>query len=169
MKHLKKDDGYVLIYVLVAFTILSFVAVSICTTALNSLKTQKADVARMEARYAAEGELQKFVAQVTARETTETVGDGDIEAAEAAAESAFRDAVADIAEELPAVEVDADGEEVEITAMAKKAGYVATIQAKAQMTLETTGEEGNSEVTCTMTAWEYTAYDISYEKEEVSG
>lgn len=64
MKHLKKDDGYVLIYVLIVFTILSFVAVSICTMALKNLQAQKADVARMEARYEAEGYLQQFVAEL---------------------------------------------------------------------------------------------------------
>ena len=66
MKHLKKEDGYVLVYVLIVFTILSFVAVSICTMALNNLKAQKADVNRMEARYEAEGYLQQFVAEVEA-------------------------------------------------------------------------------------------------------
>ena len=64
MKHLRKDDGYVLVYVLIVFTILSAVAVTMCTLALNNLKAQKADVLRMEARYAAEAELQKFIAQV---------------------------------------------------------------------------------------------------------
>ena len=66
MKHLRKDDGYVLIYVLIVFTILSFVAVSICTMALKNLQAQKADVARMEARYEAEGYLQQFIAEKAA-------------------------------------------------------------------------------------------------------
>ena len=49
MKHLKKDDGYVLVYVLIVFTVLALVAGSICTMALNNLKAQKADVADRKA------------------------------------------------------------------------------------------------------------------------
>lgn len=66
MKHLKRDDGYVLVYVLIVFTILSLVAVTICSTAVKNLQAQKAAVARMEARYEAEGYLQQFIAEVEA-------------------------------------------------------------------------------------------------------
>lgn len=85
MKHLRKDDGYVLVYVLIVFTILALVAGSICAMALNNLKAQKADVARMEARYAAEGYLQQFVAEVCALKSSATGSGNDDPSAAAVA------------------------------------------------------------------------------------
>ena len=64
MKTMKKNDGYVVVYVLIVFTILSLVAVSICSVALKNLKAQRASVDRMEVRYEAEAYLQEFVAKV---------------------------------------------------------------------------------------------------------
>ena len=64
MKHLRKEDGYVMVYVLIVFTILSLVAGSICSISLKNLQVQKADVTRMQARYEAEGVLQECLADV---------------------------------------------------------------------------------------------------------
>jgi len=64
MKNMKKNDGYVVVYVLIVFTILSLVAVSICSVALKNLKAQRASVDRMEVRYEAEAYLQEFVAKI---------------------------------------------------------------------------------------------------------
>lgn len=73
MKHMKKNDGYVMVYVLIVFTILSFVAVSICTMAVKNLQAQKATINRMEARYEAEGYLQEFMAETELLSSGETV------------------------------------------------------------------------------------------------
>ena len=88
MKHMKKNDGYVMVYVMIVFTILSFVAVSICGMAVKNLQAQKATINRMAARYEAEAYLQEFIAQVSALDTVGTVNDAD---SEASAEDAARD------------------------------------------------------------------------------
>lgn len=72
MKHLKKNDGYVVVYVLIVFTILSLVAVSICSVALKNLKAQRASVDRMGVRYEAEAYLQEFIANVERLTSGET-------------------------------------------------------------------------------------------------
>lgn len=185
-KHLRKDDGYVMVYVLIAFTILALVAGSICAVALNNLKAQKADVARMEARYAAEGELQKFVAKVEALTTdsggvTNGVGLSETDAKETA-EAAFWYEVEKLDGSDPeepddpndvlhvSVPDPTDGSEakvVTITAKAEKAGYLATIRAEAELTVQPSYDDNTSTATCTMSHWQYTSYDISYEQKEV--
>ena len=74
MKHLRKNDGYVLVYVLIVFAVLSFVLVSICTMALKNLQAQEMAVRQMETRYEAEGYLQQFVAGVEALTAAGTGG-----------------------------------------------------------------------------------------------
>lgn len=177
MKHLKKDDGYVLIYVLIVFTILSFVAVSICTTALNNLKAQKADVARMEARYEAEGYLQQFIAEVEALEIKmqNTTADG----VKNAVATAFWDGV--ISHGVTGVTFDAfettpppSTKEIEITATAEKSNYIATITVKAELFADIDAvakepfdsENPQYEGSCSLkeNGWKYVSYDISYEE-----
>lgn len=173
MKHLRKDDGYVMVYVLIAFTILALVAGSICAVALNNLKAQKADVARMEARYAAEGELQQFVAEVEALTTTrlseETaeVGLDETDRAKETAEAAFWDQVFAPENVSLLEDIAAGTKKIEITAKAEKAGYLATIHAVAELTVQTSYNDETSKATCTMSHWQYTSYDISYEQKEV--
>jgi len=110
MKHLKKDDGYVLVYVLIVFTVLALVAGSICTMALNNLKAQKAEVVRMEARYEAEGYLQPFIANVERLELSEKVGTTNI------AEEHFWDAVASLENSALIVDEDADNNSLTLVA-----------------------------------------------------
>lgn len=95
MKHLRKDDGYVLVYVLIVFTILSFAALNIYTAAVKNLQAQKAAVARMEARYEAEGYLQQFLAEVEAIEDAEGIHANPSDA-KAAMENMFLTAVKEI-------------------------------------------------------------------------
>ena len=188
MKHLKKDDGYVLIYVLIAFTILSFVAVSICTVALNNLKAQKADVVRMEARYAAEGELQKFVAEAELISSGEDLDalEGEFGVEADVAEELNRDATA--ASPVKATVLDWNvGEEgenaelhvgdnkidVEVIAWDSKEHPMAEIHATLRIPVEIETDntqvdgEGNPIQNYTYQAKgpvEYVSYDISYEE-----
>ena len=87
MKYLKKNDGYVLVYVLAVFAVLSIAAASTCTMALKNLQAQQEDVARMEKRYEAEGYLQQFVAEVEML-TAAGTGGPTLDAAAARAEAA---------------------------------------------------------------------------------
>ena len=58
----KHDDGYVLVLVMVVLLVICIVATSMMTIAMKGLKEQKQSVAQMQDRYAAEGEIEKFVA-----------------------------------------------------------------------------------------------------------
>lgn len=61
---MKKNDGYVIIYVVFVIIFLCIVAVGTCTSALNNLKTQHAVVEQMQDRYTAEGNIEQFMAEV---------------------------------------------------------------------------------------------------------
>lgn len=102
MKHMKKNDGYVVVYVLIVFTILSLVAVSICSVALKNLKAQRASVDRMEIRYEAEGYLQEFVAKIG-----QLKSDVEVEST-AAAEAQFWGAMVPLENSNFTVDEDAD-------------------------------------------------------------
>lgn len=58
----KHDDGYVLVLVMVVLLVICIVATSMMTIAMKGLQEQKQSVAQMQDRYAAEGEIEKFVA-----------------------------------------------------------------------------------------------------------
>ena len=58
----KYNEGYTLPFVLVVFLVTSLVAVSILTVSIHNLHGQKASVDRMEAQYAAQGEIEKVTA-----------------------------------------------------------------------------------------------------------
>lgn len=58
----KHNEGYVLPFVLVVLVVVCLVAVSLLTASLDNLKRQQASIDRMEAKYAAQGEIEKLVA-----------------------------------------------------------------------------------------------------------
>ena len=62
----KHDEGYVLAYVTVVLLIFCLVATTILTGALHNLQSQQKAIARMQDQYAAEGMIEKVVAQRTA-------------------------------------------------------------------------------------------------------
>lgn len=62
----KHDEGYALVFVLVVMVVLSLIAISLMTAALKNLQNQKATVAQMEAKYEAQGEVEREVAQIEA-------------------------------------------------------------------------------------------------------
>lgn len=61
---MKKNDGYVIIYVVFVILFLCIIAVGTCTSALNNLKIQYASVKQMQDRYTAEGDIEQFMAEV---------------------------------------------------------------------------------------------------------
>lgn len=58
------DDGYVLVYVVVVIVILSILVPAACANSLRNLKAQQASVERMQQLYEAEGQIERFVAEI---------------------------------------------------------------------------------------------------------
>lgn len=61
----KHDEGYVLVYVTVVLLVFCLVATTILTGAHNNLQNQQRTIARMQDQYAAEGMIEKVVAQLS--------------------------------------------------------------------------------------------------------
>ncbi len=64
----KNNEGYVLPFVLVVMIVLTIIATSLMTAALRNLQSQQKFTERMETKYAAEGEIEKIVAQLSNEE-----------------------------------------------------------------------------------------------------
>lgn len=62
----KANDGYVLIYVIFVILLLCIISAGICTAALNGLHTRTAQAQHLQDRYAAAGEIERFMADVCA-------------------------------------------------------------------------------------------------------
>lgn len=60
----KHNEGYALVLVLVVLTVLGLVAAFILSFSLKNLQNQQASVEQMQDRYAAEGEIEKVIAQL---------------------------------------------------------------------------------------------------------
>lgn len=60
----KHDEGYVLAYVMVIIAILALIAASVHSVALNNLQKQQVEVEKMQAKYAAQGELEQIIARL---------------------------------------------------------------------------------------------------------
>ncbi len=60
----KHDECYVLPFVLVVTVVLCIVAVAILSSALDNLTAQQDSIDRMQDKYAAQGEIEKVVAQL---------------------------------------------------------------------------------------------------------
>ena len=58
----KHNEGYALVLVLVVITVLCLVSMAMTAASLKNLKNQQDSIERMEAKYAAQGEIEKFVA-----------------------------------------------------------------------------------------------------------
>lgn len=64
MKNMKKNDGYIMVYVLVVVLVVSMVAVAACTAAIRNFKSQSAAVNYTQDKYAAQGVVERFVAEL---------------------------------------------------------------------------------------------------------
>ena len=108
MKQLRKDDGYILVYVLVVFLVLSFAAVAICTGSVKNLRAQQASVERTQALYQAEGQMEHFVARMDKMEATTPVSGGSKAAAKDHAQEAFWHDLRILDDSLEHISVDFD-------------------------------------------------------------
>lgn len=70
----KYNEGYALPFVLVVFLVLSLIATSILTFSLQNLQSQQASIQRTKDQYAAQGEIEKVVAQL---KNSDTINDTD--------------------------------------------------------------------------------------------
>lgn len=80
----RRDEGYILIYVLVVVVVLCAIVTGVCTVALRNLQTQERSIQRTRALYEAEGAIEEYHAR--ARSISKIEGDGN----EAAAVDAFK-------------------------------------------------------------------------------
>lgn len=81
----RRDEGYILIYVLVVVVVLCAIVTGVCTVALRNLQTQERSIQRTRALYEAEGAIEEYHAR--ARSISKIEGGGG----EAAAVAAFED------------------------------------------------------------------------------
>ena len=58
----KHNEGYALVLVLVVITVLSLVAMAMTAASLRNLQNQQKSIERMEAKYTAQGEIEKVIA-----------------------------------------------------------------------------------------------------------
>ena len=79
----KHNDGYTLILVLVVMVVLCLVAVSILSVAASNWKKQQDSVARMQAKYEAQGRIEQIFAtlqsEFESRTTAESFGQADLD------------------------------------------------------------------------------------------
>ena len=65
----KHNEGYVLAYVMVIIAVLMLVSASVMGVALKNLQRQKAEVETMQAKYAAEGAIERAIVELKAIKT----------------------------------------------------------------------------------------------------
>lgn len=93
----RREEGYVLLYVVIVIVLLCVLAMGVCTISLRNLQSQQASIERTRQLYEAEGQIEWFVAEakgggenisgtVPPKEEDETDPEA---AAKAQAESAF--------------------------------------------------------------------------------
>ena len=63
----KHNEGYALVLVLVVITVLCLVAMAMMAASLKNLQNQQSSIARMEAKYEAQGEIEKVVAKLSTK------------------------------------------------------------------------------------------------------
>ena len=73
----KRQEGYVLLYVVVVIILLSVVAMTISTISLRNLQRQQASLERTQQLYAAEGEIERFVANVESKALEVTAAESE--------------------------------------------------------------------------------------------
>lgn len=177
------DDGYVLVYVVVVIVILSILVPAACANSLRNLKAQQASVERMQQLYEAEGQIERFVAEMQSETVVGLSHDGydTSEKAEKAAKDAFKEAVIGIPNtvvdnptafdprwkgdqnnqcEIP---VTSKAEKIKITARINVTLGIETEEYKAEVQAENgeTKEEPRYSYKITSCTITYDSYDIS--------
>lgn len=165
---LKRNDGYVLPYVLIVFLVLSFVAVSICSISLSNLRAQEASIARTQDLYEAEGEMEVLVAQLCELTVTgeDRQGEG---AADASAVDSFWPEVKNRFGDESCFGSGSYTDEVTLTA--SSSNHAVTVTATLQVKLDTEAHlvaEGTDlyKSTASVDAVDYSEYNIFHSDAE---
>lgn len=163
-KIMKQNDGYVLPYVLIVFLVLSFTAVTICGVSLNNLRAQEQSVKQAQARYTAEGEIEKFVAELLKLQES----DVDAGIAKDAFWGAFWDAVAsgfgaDVTVLENTVEVSPNGGQMTVQAQVSDACITAKLEF---LVSEPELNDGNTQYAVKTESVNYDSYYISRSVQE---
>lgn len=78
----KHDEGYALVLVLVVITVLCLVAMAMMAASLKNLTNQQSSIERMQAKYQAQGEIEKVIAaleNIEGAATLDSIWVGDVE------------------------------------------------------------------------------------------
>lgn len=100
----RREEGYVLLYVVIVIVLLCVLAMGVCTISLRNLQSQQASIERTRQLYEAEGQIEWFVAEAKGRgenisDTVTLTEEGETAqkaAAKAQAEDAFRTLVGEL-------------------------------------------------------------------------
>lgn len=175
----RNEGGYVLAYVVVVIVILCILVPAACANSLRNLRAQQASIERTRQLYEAEGQIERFVAEVE-EQSKGLQGEGDV----SDAKTAFADKVSAVASGIASDMVDSgssegfslertpDGNEkyqceISLISTAGDVTIKAVVETNVQIHVEHHSEETESGIRewdtyeiegCTIT---YTSYDIT--------
>lgn len=167
----RNNGGYVLVYVVVVIVILCILVPAACSNSLQNLKAQQASIERMQQLYAAEGQIEQFVAEVLRQREGRESKDNSETAKKTAKDNLTIDlnSVFDNSQtQFSRLSTGEDEPEKYFCQVKAKAGSI-TVTAKitANLTIETTrycdsyGEFDHYEYKITGGTFTYESYDIS--------
>ena len=145
MRNLRKDTGgYALLYVLVVIILLCAVAMMICTVSMQNLTAQQKSVERMVDKYAAQGEVEKILAQIPNIQETADVSTNDGTKEQNVLETEARDnALKDYVNAICALDPDPDDDAqitIQITPIAEKSNHKKVIIVSKEKTSNVSAE-----------------------------
>lgn len=172
----RNNGGYVLVYVVVVIVILCILVPAACSNSLQNLKAQQASIERMQQLYAAEGQIERFYAEIEAVALPKDRGYLNKDAASAGAKNAFQEIIdkADIGLSIKKHETwtwENDNSKCHcvIDVVSKETDVIVTAAIKTDMTVKIEqywiGDEPNREE-----RWSYEITDctITYESYNIS-
>lgn len=170
----RNDGGYVLVYVVVVIVILCLLVPAACANSLQNLKAQQASIERTRQLYEAEGQIERFVAEMLQRKPKGTIGEDDEDAAKAAAQEAFAAALGEASNAIPVSFTPPEGNKWEqntckVSATAGSIGITAEIAANLTIHTERhSAVNGEGVEVFEYYAYEITACTISYTSYDIS-
>lgn len=165
----RHDGGYVLVYVVVVIVILCILVPAACSNSLKNLKAQQSSIERMRQLYAAEGQIERFVAELEAQ--AETIEETETRYEKVSFDGNIASDIAngwknDINENLDGFQLNWTPDEnnnykckISLVSAAGSVTVNADIQVELEIKKDTESEEAPYKITsCTIT---YSSYDIS--------
>ena len=180
----RNDGGYVLVYVVAVIVLLCILVPAACSNSLRNLKAQQASIERMRQLYTAEGQIERFAAEISERVVmpgseekqgnTETGRNAVEEKFEAAFNGAESTPEGQFRAEQQSAEVEWNSEssqclyKISVTAKEENVNISAriTIVLTAAITTSTKWENETCVEYCT---YQITACTITYDSYDISG